>query len=505
MKANSLKKALAVITALTMMLIFVPVMALADEAFTATFVVEGGSATIDVFYTQDYTTADETGVVSAYVRNSDTGEIDVSGEGQLNFLVNVPSGYEIASVTATEGAYKNIKDQGGNIYRITKINGDLTVTVTLQEASGEETVYVDPTVTFSGDSYSIEGSADNLEFTETTLISDGSNTVTGVEVKIAAAGTYTFTGTTSTYFIVVKKGVTGVTLVLDGVNITSHATAAITCNKTSGVTIVAAAGSVNTLQDDKYNNDDIYTDTTAYPVIENAVIKTKAGSNVVIDGTGTINVIANGKNGVKGSADQGTDTIPVFDSTSSLTIQNVTLNVTNKVSDSDSIKDEATLNILSGTITVNGVDDAIKSDFYLNIGKTGTAGPTITVNSSTEGIEGSYISVYSGNIYVTASDDGINAANGDIADRSASFTYKQYGGYVYVNCTNGDAIDSNGSATFAGGTFEVFGPSQGDGDPIDTEYGATFSGATVLAVGRNLRQLRKHRRRHGRLRRHGRR
>ncbi|MCR5781801.1 MAG: hypothetical protein K6G90_03585, partial [Clostridia bacterium] len=68
------------------------------------------------------------------------------------------------------------------------------------------------------------------------------------------------------------------------------------------------------------------------------------------------------------------------------------------------------------------------------------------------------------------------------------FSYNQYGGYVYVNVTNGDALDSNGSVNLAGGTLEVYAPSQGDGDPIDTEMGCTFGGATVLAVGHAMMQ-----------------
>ena len=98
------------------------------------------------------------------------------------------------------------------------------------------------------------------------------------------------------------------------------------------------------------------------------------------------------------------------------------------------------------------------------------------------------VNVYSGSVYVTATDDGINAANGDIAERSTQFSYNQYGGYVYINVTNGDGLDSNGSATFAGGVAEIYSPSQGDGDPIDTEYGTVFSGGTVLGVGNNAMQ-----------------
>lgn len=321
--------------------------------------------------------------------------------------------------------------------------------------------------------------------------SDSGVTIKGTAVKITAAGTYTFTGVCQNGSIVVKKGVTGVTLILDGLTLTASATAPITCNKGSGVTIVAAEGTVNTLTDDKYNNDDVYTDETLYPDIENAVIKCKDGSNVTICGSGTINVNAFGKNGVKGGADlyeeddDGNYT-DVLLSTASLTIGDVTLNVNASVN--DGIKSDKELNILSGDITVSAADDAIKCDHVLNIGEADTAGPTVTVPNAAEGIEGATVNVYSGSVYVNASDDGINAANSDIAERSADFSYNQYGGYVYVNVTNGDGIDSNGSATLAGGILEVYAPSQGDGDPIDTEYGCAFSGATVLAVGHAMMQ-----------------
>jgi len=342
--------------------------------------------------------------------------------------------------------------------------------------------------------------ADSIDLSNATYytFSDTNNALT-----IKSAGTYVVSGTCSNGTIVVKKNVTGVTLVLNGLTLAASATAPITCNKGSGVTIYAAAGTTNNLSDDQYNNDDVYTDETLYPDIENAVIKCKDGSKVTICGTGTINVNAYGKNGIKGGADlfeedaDGNATTTLL-SAASLTIQDVTLNVTIKHSykdpedasayDGDAIKAEKELNILSGTVTVSANDDGIKCDYTLNIGAEGTTGPTIKVTKAAEGIEGAVVNVYSGNVYVNATDDGINAANGDIAERSADFQYNQYGGYVYINVTNGDGLDSNGSATLAGGTLEVYAPSQGDGDPIDTEYGCTLSGATVLAVGHAMMQ-----------------
>ena len=446
----------------------------AAEGFAAAFTVTGGEASVNVYYTQDLTAPDETGVFSAVARSADTGEPDSSGDGQINFVV-VPAEGCSATVTAT-GGYKNLKTVAENAYRLTKVTGDVAVTVTVTAA--EATDASDPVITFTDSAATVTGDATGVS-------------VNGTAVKINTAGTYTFTGSCVDGSIVVKKGVTGVTLILDHLTLSAHATAPITCNKGSGVTIVAAEGSVNNLSDDQFNNDDIYTDTTAYPDIENAVIKCKDGSNVTIGGTGTINVTANGKNGVKGGYDlyeededgNATDTLL---STASLTVKDVTLNIT--CNGNDGLKSDKELNLLSGNITVAAVDDGVKSDYVLNIGAEGTEGPTVKVTKATEGIEGSVVNVYSGSVYVTATDDGVNAANGDIADRSADFAYNQYGGYVYVNCSNGDGIDSNGSATLAGGTLEVYAPSQGDGDPIDTEYGCAFSGATVVAVGHAMMQ-----------------
>ncbi len=308
--------------------------------------------------------------------------------------------------------------------------------------------------------------------------------IEGTALTIKESGTYVVSGACANGSIVVKKNVTGVTLVLNGLTLSASATAPITCSKGSEVCIVASAGTVNDLADDKYNNDDVYTDETLYPDIENAVIKCKDGSNVTICGKGTINITANGKNGIKGGGDlyeedeEGSATSTLL-STSSLTIKEVTLNITANVN--DGLKSDKELNILSGNITVSAVDDGIKCDYVLNIGAEGADGPTVNVKKSKEGIEAATLNVYSGSITVNATDDGINAANSDL--KNYSFSYNQYGGTVYVNVTNGDGIDSNGTVNLIGGTLEVYTPSQGDGDPLDAERGTYFKGATVLAVG----------------------
>ncbi len=379
---------------------------------------------------------------------------------------------------------KNIRKALAILTCVTVI-ASMTVSLSVTAAAAE--AIATQTVTTESTGYDI---SDATKF----VFSDSGITVTegaysgykidGAALTIKEGGTYVVSGTCANGTIVVKKNVTGVTLVLNGLTLSASATAPITCNKGSEVRIVAAAGTVNNLADDKYNNDDIYTDTELYPDIENAVIKCKDGSNVTICGTGTINVTANGKNGVKGGYDlyeedeDGNVTTTLL-STSSLTIREVTLNITANVN--DGLKSDKELNLLSGNITVSAVDDGIKCDYVLNIGTEGTDGPTVTVKKAAEGIEAATLNVYSGNITVNATDDGINAANSDL-DRY-SFSYNQYGGTVVVNVTNGDGIDSNGTINLYGGTLEVYSPAQGDGDPLDSENGTNFKGATVLEVG----------------------
>ena len=151
----------------------------ADEGYTVTFSCDGGVAGIDVYYTQDYTSASETDVTSTVSRDADTGEPCSTGSGQINFLVRLNDGYSISDVTATDGTYKNIKtptDTGvDNLYRITKITADTTVTVTT--AACEHANLSNPVWTWSDD-YSTATVTFDCNDCGNTVTYDG--TVTGV-------------------------------------------------------------------------------------------------------------------------------------------------------------------------------------------------------------------------------------------------------------------------------------------------------------------------------------
>jgi len=294
--------------------------------------------------------------------------------------------------------------------------------------------------------------------------------IDGTALTIEAAGTYIVSGSCQSGSITVKKGVTGVTLVLSGLTLTADGTAAIACNKSSGVTIVAQDGTANILSDTETNNDDSYPDNTD---AENAVIKCKDGSQVTLCGSGSLTVNANGKNGIKSGATTDEE------GEAWLVIRDLTLTISAPVN--DAINAEASLTILSGDLTMDAGDDAVHSDYYLTVGAAGTDGPTITVNSCNEGLEAADLSIAGGNITIHAGDDCLNAANSDLT--GYAFTLSISGGTLVMDTTSGDGIDSNGALTVSGGEIYVSGPMSDGDSALDYDGSATVTGGTVVAAG----------------------
>ena len=311
-----------------------------------------------------------------------------------------------------------------------------------------------------------------LVFTDSAITASGGSgyTISGTALTIDEPGVYTVSGACTDGSIKIKKGTTGVTLVLSGLDLTSAATAPITCGKSSEVTIVAASGTINALADSAQNNDDTYPENTA---AENAVIKCKDGSNVTLSGSGTLNITANGKNGIKSGATTEEE------GEASLTIQELTLNIAADVN--DAIHAGRTLNIPSGTLTIAAVDDAIHADYTLTIGADGTDGPRITVTGCYEGLEAAALNILSGSIDITATDDCLNAANADLS--GYDFTMTISGGTIRACTSGGDGFDSNGDLTISGGDIAVWTASTADNQPLDADGAITITGGTVLAAG----------------------
>lgn len=397
--------------------------------------------------------------------------------------------------------------------------------------------------------------------------------IDSTDVSITAAGTYVFSGDCDNGSITVKKGVTGVTIVLNGLTLTNDDSAAITLNKTAEASLIAAAGTTNTVADTAGAND------------ENAAVKVKSGASLSISGTGALTVDGNAKNGIKGAADavitvaevklninaaddglscddelkitggtlnitaggdaikaspdtgdtENTDTTSLGNVTilggtltlnatedgiqadGDLTISGGTFHVKTNGGHTTALTDDAAsckgfkaggaLTVTGGTVNVDSADDAlhastdvtisggtltlatgddgVHADNDLVIGNKGassTSTPRINITASYEGLEGTTVTVYSGDIDVAASDDGVNAASSTLGERSDKYAINIAGGDLYIDAGS-DGLDSNNDISMTGGKVEVYGADAMMDAAIDYDGTFTLSGGTLFGAG----------------------
>ncbi len=397
--------------------------------------------------------------------------------------------------------------------------------------------------------------------------------IDGTDVSITAAGTYVFSGDCDNGSITVQKGVTGVTIVLNGLTLTNDDSAAITLNKTAEASLIAAAGTTNTVADTEGSSD------------ENAAVKVKSGAALAISGTGTLTVDGNAKNGIKGAADavitvaevklninaaddglscddelnitggtlsitaggdavkaspdtgdtENPDTTSLGNVTISggtltlnatedgiqadgdLTISGGTFHVKTNGGHTTALTDDSasckgfkagkTLTVTGGTLTVDSADDALHASTDVTIsggtltlatgddgvhadndlvigtkGASSTSTPRINITASYEGLEGTTVTVYSGDIDVVASDDGVNAANSTLGERSDKYAISIAGGDLYIDAGS-DGLDSNNDINITGGKVEVYGADAMMDAAIDYDGTFTLSGGTLFGAG----------------------
>ncbi len=440
-------------------------------------------ASITVSDTQDFTNAAEN-ATEAYARNSDTGEIDTTGDGQVNFKVILEDGYEIDSVTVTPAEnYKNLKEIDDITYRVTKITGDVTVEVATKEAA-EPTPTPDPAdgdgiIHLLGDSINAAGVA-NV-------------TVDGTTVTITAAGNYTVEGTLDDGQIAVKSSAKTdvVNITLDGVNVTN--TAGNAFNGLTGQVLLIPTDNESTFRSSSSGDD-----TTAIYSKNDLTIKGDGRLNAISEyGNGirckndieigvcdlTVNAANNGIKGdesvkitkknnsvtvVSGGDGIKSDTAPAIDETTgeltggAVTINGGTINITTStktetdgsVSTSDGIQADTMLTIAGGDITIDATGEAIKANAssieYL---EDATADQT-----PAEG-DGCVI-ITDGTINISAGEDGIKAVK-NITVSGGNITISQAEEGIQVNeivyDTDGTTILDyvEGEIDVSGGTIDI--------------------------------------------------
>lgn len=244
------------------------------------------------------------------------------------------------------------------------------------------------------------------------------------------------------------------------------------------------------------------------------------GSFDITTGTGyddeSFNSDTDSRKGIKASfsSDEDSDT---EDSTNSITVSGgrFVLNTAD-----DSIHSDSYICITGGDFEIKTGDEGIHADTTLDVGQNDADNSLININILTcyEGLEAGTVNVYSGNISVVSSDDGINAAGGSDENQgpagggfnpgggrpgqggpggnpggnggsapgqggSSDYTINIYGGEIFVNA-EGDGLDSNGDLNLLGGSLVIWGmKAGGDNEPLDCDGTLTIDGATVFGAG----------------------
>ena len=167
----------------------------------------------------------------------------------------------------------------------------------------------------------------------------------------------------------------------------------------------------------------------------------------------------------------------------------------------DSLHCNASLTVNGGNFVIASGDDGFHADDTLTVND-----GTILITESYEGLEGLHVNVTGGDITLTASDDGVNAAGGTDSSGTGGRGTDQFGGRggmggfggmtggssggsitisggtLHVTAS-GDGLDANGSLTISGGYTVVCGPTQGDTSTLDYDTTAVITGGTFIGTG----------------------
>ena len=283
-------------------------------------------------------------------------------------------------------------------------------------------------------------------------------------VTVTSGGTYTLSGEYNDRMILVDAKGEEVELILNGAEISSSKSPAIYVRAAKTVTLTLAEGSVNSLSDGKnYNLED--NDSSL-----DGCIFSKA--DLVLAGSGSVSVNGNYKHGIVSK-----DTLRVEGG--NWQISSVKTGIQGKDS----------LDMNGGGVAIAAGTNGMSSDGVLSVN-----GGSLNIAQSKEGLEALSVNIAGGDIYINASDDGINASDPDTSSgQGMGFGMMGMGGNsaCEINisggrlmiASKGDGMDSNGSVNISGGEIYVDGPTSNGDQAVDWQTRGSVSGGTMIATG----------------------
>lgn len=372
------------------------------------------------------------------------------------------------------------------------------------------------------DSEDLDSSYNESECTKINLSGSGATvsgsgvTVENGNITITSAGSYIISGTLTDGSIKVNCSEKGtVRLILNGASISSSSTAPVVVEEAKKVLVTLADGTTNTI-----------TDKTRQSVDDedfSSAVYSKA--DLVFNGSGTLNVNAGYRNGIKSTDDLkvvsgtfnitsnedgiiGKDLLGIKDgkftiksgsdgmkstydtdtSKGNIVITGGEFDIT---ASNDGVHCNRDILISGGNLTISSGDDGVHADDNLQVD-----GGTIDIKKCCEGLEGVQITLNDGDISIVASDDGINAADGSsssgmgiggfgggqTSSSDSSILLTINGGNIFVNA-GGDGLDSNGNIVMNGGNVTVLGPTSDGDTALDFDGAFTINGGVLMAFG----------------------
>ena len=242
------------------------------------------------------------------------------------------------------------------------------------------------------DSEDLDSSYNESECTKINLSGSGATvsgsgvTVENGNITITSAGSYIISGTLTDGSIKVNCSEKGtVRLILNGASISSSSTAPVVVEEAKKVLVTLADGTTNTI-----------TDKTRQSVDDedfSSAVYSKA--DLVFNGSGTLNVNAGYRNGIK--------------STDDLKVVSGTFNIT---SNEDGIIGKDLLGIKDGKFTIKSGSDGMKSTYDTDTSKGNIVitGGEFDITASNDGIHcNEDILISGGNLTISSGDDGVHA------------------------------------------------------------------------------------------------